>query len=106
MFYGSDSSPAYDWTADDEERYIDPVVKEAYEKAVQNREPGTQSVFWMPSNRFSHSWTRTTDNLLLKFGISSNHYLNVLRKNKVVHAAKKAAAPSLRVLPLCVSIGQ
>lgn len=44
LFYGSDNSPVYDWTADDEERYIDPVVKEAYEKAVQNREPGSQSV--------------------------------------------------------------
>lgn len=44
LFYGSDNSPAYDWTADDEERCIDPVVKEAYEKAVQNREPGSQSV--------------------------------------------------------------
>lgn len=46
LFYGSDNTPAYDWYTDEEIRTMDPVVKQAYEKALAYREPDTQVFFW------------------------------------------------------------
>lgn len=66
LFYGSDNTPAYDWFTEDEIRTLIPEVKQAYEKALANREPDTKSAILDHLEQVLTLLEQTNDRLTLE----------------------------------------